>query len=260
MEKKQNVFEYFKQNIEILISDLKNKETRIKQIPNLLTLSRLLSPVIIIPLLMTGNFVFASISVVLFELTDWFDGFIAKKYNAHSEFGRLLDAFTDKIFVLSLIIPLLVNNISLLLNLLLEGIISIINIKANIENKKPKTIFIGKIKTAFLFLLIAFGYLSNFINVQNIALLLSLFTTTLQVGCIVKYSKTVNNKKEILKESNKEDNCQSISKNLVTKVKTNSKKKKYEMLKKYLIEEKRKSMYSEISRGKVKSLKKENML
>ena len=38
------------------------------------------------------------------------DGYFAKKFDAASEFGRKLDPITDKVFALSLLIPLAVSN------------------------------------------------------------------------------------------------------------------------------------------------------
>lgn len=41
-------------------------------------------------------------------LTDWLDGWIARKYNSHTEFGKLFDPLTDRIFIASTIIALYV--------------------------------------------------------------------------------------------------------------------------------------------------------
>ena len=92
------------------LNDLKHKETIIKQIPNLLTFSRLIAPLIIIPLIILKYYYTAMIITVCFALTDLIDGRIARKYNVVSEFGRQLDPVCDKVFVGGIIIPLVFNN------------------------------------------------------------------------------------------------------------------------------------------------------
>ena len=73
-------------------------------IPNILTISRLflVFPLITFLELNKTNFVFALI--ILGGITDYFDGFIARKLNLKTKFGAILDPLTDKIFLL---IPLL---------------------------------------------------------------------------------------------------------------------------------------------------------
>ena len=100
----------FKEEGKKCIKELKNKETRKKQIPNLLTASRLLSPIFIIPTALSGNIMKTFMFTTLFAATDALDGHFARKYNSTSEFGRELDPLTDKIFALSLLIPLLTFN------------------------------------------------------------------------------------------------------------------------------------------------------
>ena len=82
----------------------KNKKTRKQEIPNILTLSRLLSPIIIIPLVLKNKYNLALIFILIFALTDLLDGYIARKYNYVSKLGREIDPVCDKIFLGSLLI------------------------------------------------------------------------------------------------------------------------------------------------------------
>ena len=80
-------------------------------LPNLLTLSR-------IPILFwVVGFLYlpfpgaSSLAFVLFiigALTDWADGYYARKKGLVSNFGKLMDALTDKVFMVGLFISLLV--------------------------------------------------------------------------------------------------------------------------------------------------------
>ena len=85
-----------------------NKNKNIKQlianIPNILTISRLFLtfPLIICLEINKPNFVFALI--ILGGITDFFDGYFARKLNLKTKFGAIIDPLSDKIFLL---IPLL---------------------------------------------------------------------------------------------------------------------------------------------------------
>lgn len=80
-----------------------------KHIPNLLTALRL-PAVFVIALWTSWAGVWASAALALFifaALTDIFDGWIARKLGAVSDFGRLMDALVDKIFILGLLVALM---------------------------------------------------------------------------------------------------------------------------------------------------------
>lgn len=171
------------------INELKNKKTRKKQIPNILTASRLLSPFFLIPTALTGNLLLTGIFTGMFALTDAFDGYFARKFNASSEFGRKLDPITDKVFAGSLLIPLAVFNPLILINILGEVIISISSVKSQILGKEPHTVFLGKIKTTFLYTTIALSYLTLAVSLNNslVNFLIS-FTAMLQGASFIKYN------------------------------------------------------------------------
>ena len=66
-------------DIDNLKRDFKNKNYK-KQVANMLTATRLLSPFILIPLIYFDKLLLAVIMVIIFSLTDTFDGYFARKY------------------------------------------------------------------------------------------------------------------------------------------------------------------------------------
>jgi CDP-diacylglycerol--glycerol-3-phosphate 3-phosphatidyltransferase len=65
--------------------------------PNLLSISRIIFiPVVVYFIAEHKNFA-AVISMGIIWLTDYIDGFIARKFNKHTELGLLLDPISDKI-------------------------------------------------------------------------------------------------------------------------------------------------------------------
>ena len=181
-----------KSYLDTLKKDYKNKKLY-KHIPNLLTFIRLLSPLFIIPLFLYDKYKQALILVAISTITDIFDGLIARKFNLTSEFGRLLDAITDKFFSLSLLIPLIkINNLYIVL-IILELAISISNYSAHYKNKKPKTHYIGKIKTFIEFIFIALCYLSFAspinINILNLVFIINIILELITLSVYIVKNK-----------------------------------------------------------------------
>lgn len=83
-------------------------------LPTLLTLSRVPLLFIIVGLLFIDLPGIPSLAFCLFVfagLTDWFDGYLARKLNQVSNLGKLMDALADKIIMLGMFIALLVFNL-----------------------------------------------------------------------------------------------------------------------------------------------------
>ena len=68
----------------------------LKHVPNILTLARFVLIPIIIKYLIVHNYVMAFVFLTISGLTDVLDGFIARKFNLISDFGKLIDPFADK--------------------------------------------------------------------------------------------------------------------------------------------------------------------
>ena len=74
-----------------------------KNLPNILTIFRIILIPIILPLILldTQNTnLFAFIAFIVASLSDYFDGYLARKYNLTSNFGTMLDPIADKLLVI----------------------------------------------------------------------------------------------------------------------------------------------------------------
>ncbi len=96
-------------------------------LPNILTIGRILMLVPMI-LLFFVPLEWAAWTVLLLYIvgavTDWLDGWVARKFNQHSEFGRFLDPISDKIFVITILLMLVA--VDRIAGLMVVGVVVII--------------------------------------------------------------------------------------------------------------------------------------
>ena len=135
-------------------------------LPNLITILRIVTGAI----LFTAIFYDKRITVIrvgwfiIIALTDWVDGWLARKFNARTSWGQLLDPIADKVVLLGAFAFFCVTgDIDWWFTMLyftreiLQTIIRIASFSGNKGNQTP-TLFISKIKTAlsYLFCLLLF--------------------------------------------------------------------------------------------------------
>ena len=75
-----------------------------EQIPNIITVIRILAITPICWLLWQGNYTFALGLLILAGLSDALDGFLARRYGWFTPLGAVLDPAADKLFVVSVFI------------------------------------------------------------------------------------------------------------------------------------------------------------
>ncbi len=77
---------------------------------NALTISRIVVVPVIVILLLCDGLIPSVIAAVLFvaaTITDYLDGYFARKYNIESDLGKLLDPLADKLLIASVMIMLI---------------------------------------------------------------------------------------------------------------------------------------------------------
>lgn len=167
---------------------MKNKI--IKNIPNMITISRISASFLACIMFILGNFPVSLGFYVYAACSDAVDGYFARKLNATSELGRKLDAISDKLFVASLIFPsIIMGNYLMLLPLVLEARISYINLKATKLTNRAITEKVGKLKTIVLFPTIILGFIATRIPSMYFALLPFLITSLKLQGKTIEASQ-----------------------------------------------------------------------
>ncbi len=77
-----------------------------KNIPNMITLARVLSVPLLVWLVLDGYIVAAFWVFIAAGISDALDGFVAKHFEAESEFGKFFDPLADKAVLVSIYITL----------------------------------------------------------------------------------------------------------------------------------------------------------
>jgi cardiolipin synthase len=68
-------------------------------LPNLLSFSRIVLAPLVFWLLVSGRFIGASVLFLIAGLSDWADGWLARRFSWQSRLGKLLDPIADKLLV-----------------------------------------------------------------------------------------------------------------------------------------------------------------
>ena len=169
---------------------------------NLLTFSRIALGTIIFLLLMSSDgYLLALILFYIAGFTDWLDGYLARKYNAVSQLGEILDPIADKILIVFVFFALAVNLSSYLIGFFAAliitreiwvGALRDLNARNN-RSDATKVTFLAKIKTTIQLLTISIYLIALVLNnmlmliVADIFLVASLFVT-LYTGFIYTFN------------------------------------------------------------------------
>ena len=159
---------------------------------NILTLSRIfLATLIFVFLMSPDGYLLALILFLLAGMTDYLDGYLARKYNAVSELGEILDPIADKILILFVLFGLAINLSSYLIGFIGATIITreiwvgaLRDLNArNGKSDATKVTFLAKTKTAIQLFTISFYLFGLTINnmliivLADVLLFISLFIT-----------------------------------------------------------------------------------
>ena len=125
-----------------------------KYIPNILTILRLLACPILIYLFFFGTYLTILAVFILACLTDFFDGYLARKESLKTNLGKFLDPVADKILIITMCIMLIINEdisglhkLAFYIIILREIIITFLRLSLDNENKNIDVSKLSKYKT-----------------------------------------------------------------------------------------------------------------
>ncbi|MDO7252901.1 CDP-diacylglycerol--glycerol-3-phosphate 3-phosphatidyltransferase [Helicobacter cappadocius] len=178
-----------------------------KNLPNILTISRIFLSIFLLIFILYGDALlptwadkswinyFSCLIFCLASLTDFFDGYIARNYNSKSTFGEVFDPLADKMLILSAFVGLLVahraNAWAVYIILSREFFITGLRVIVASSGKKVAANMLGKYKTGFQILAIAF-LLADFFPGGEILLWIATFATLYSGGdYAIRYYKSM---------------------------------------------------------------------
>ena len=167
-----------------------------RNIPNIITISRIVSLILGFVFFIKNKIILSLIFYIYGAVSDALDGYFARKLSAYSKFGQYLDAISDKLYFLSLIIILLIYKYYLIvIPLIIESIISVINYLILKKNKKVFTERVGKFKTTLLIIDLIWGIIS--IKIKEIIyphIIILLLVLYFEFQTVFAYINQLNNK------------------------------------------------------------------
>lgn len=163
----------------------------IKHIPNILTVVRLIFVPIIILFLSMDNYLLAFITFTLSAITDIADGIIARKFNATSDFGKLMDPLADKLTQISVLLTLTIKEIIpfwIISVMLIKELILIIG-ASFLYGKKlvVSSKWYGKLTTVVLYLAVVSSFAIKAFSLPHFDLYLYYVAILLAIFSLVSY-------------------------------------------------------------------------
>ena len=138
------------------------------------------------------QYIISGIIFIIASLTDWLDGYIARKYNLITDTGKMLDAIADKVLVNSVLIILAVHGfvhvIVPVIIVLRDIIVNAIKMEAAGKGKVVAAIGSGKLKTASLMVGTTLAF---FYNVPFVFFNISVDQFLLYFACIMSVISAV---------------------------------------------------------------------
>ena len=185
----------------------------LKFIPNILTIIRFLMIPFILIAIAFGNYLLAFILFTISSITDVADGFIARKFNLISNFGKLMDPLADKLTQISMLTTLSIKGMIpfwILFVVLAKEVTMVCG--ASFLYGKDVVVYsrwYGKLATVLFYIAIVSSLLINQFHITNIfahfdlylyylALIATLFSFVMYVKTL--YSKGFINKSDLNKD------------------------------------------------------------
>lgn len=169
----------------------------LKNIPNILTILRFLFIPIILYFIFIGNYILGFIFFTISGITDILDGFIARKFNLISNFGKLMDPLADKLTQISVLATLVTVEIIpfwILSIVIIKELIMVIG--ASFLYGKDVVVYskwYGKLATVLFYLAIVISLITKQFNISgffvNLSFIIYYIAVTSTIFSLIMYIK-----------------------------------------------------------------------
>lgn len=184
-----------------------------KHIPNILTIIRFLLIPFIVFFIFTEQFIWAFVFFTISGITDVADGFIARKFNLISDFGKLMDPLADKLTQIATLTSLVIIGIIpiwILIIVLVKEFIMIVG--ASFLYGKDVVVYskwYGKLATVLFYVAIVLSLILRQFNIvgfwKNMDLICYCIASVATIFALIMYIKSLYTKGFIDKDDLKKD-------------------------------------------------------
>ena len=177
---------------------------QLRHIPNILSFSRIFLAPLFMVFMFKDIYLYKILSLLVFflgSILDFLDGYIARKFDFTSDFGKYLDPIADKVLIISafltlnLFYPDLVKSWMILVIILRDIAVTLFRFYLMNNNLIMKTSIYAKVKTLVQIILIHIILImhvydfSSFVSFQNSIYYIMLFCTVYTVSTGLHYVK-----------------------------------------------------------------------
>ncbi len=139
--------------------------TAVWTVPNLISFSRILLIGVFMYLLIAGHDLWAIGALVLAGVSDFFDGYLARRWDQSTTLGRILDPAADRLLTVAVVLGLGVRGmvpwwlvVAILARDVLVGIALLVGRRHQLE--APQVTFVGKSATLALYFALPLAFLA----------------------------------------------------------------------------------------------------
>lgn len=164
---------------------------KVLNVPNLLSISRLVLLPLILFFIATRQFIAALVLMIISWITDALDGYIARRTNQVTNLGKILDHFVDKIFVGTILVTLIImRNLPAWIagTVIVRDILIVVGSSLALQKKNViySSNILGK-AAGFFFAVMMVSYLLDFSHINSVRNTLLIIVTILILATFIKY-------------------------------------------------------------------------
>lgn len=171
----------------------RDRSQQIWNIPNILTMLRIAMIGLFIWQYAVGHRIAALVIFLLAGLTDFLDGFIARRYSLITDFGKLMDPLADKLMQLTALICLCVSGLVPLWVIITVAAKELFMVAGGLlilrHNLVVRAHFVGKLATVVFIVAIAATFLHDYL--APLDAYLQILAVALTLVSVVWYTVTV---------------------------------------------------------------------
>lgn len=167
-------------------------------VPNIISMMRIVLIGVFGWLIIAGHDLWAIGALVVAGVSDFVDGYLARKWNQMTHLGRVLDPAADRMLTIVVVLALAVRGVIpwwlvaiLLARDVVMGVALLVARRHRIES--PQVVYIGKVATFALYVFLPFAFLAydRWDTVHTIAIVGACAATVLYWGSAIYYVRDI---------------------------------------------------------------------